>query len=155
MKRYPERMLLVPIALVLVLAGIAVTEHSVKAQAPDPTNLLFNFVTNQAGFDTLLEIANTTQDPYGTTAVSGRCTLNFFGVNAPAAFTTAVIPAGTVRGLKASTIAPNFQGYIIATCQFPLAHGWYSLRKPGTSEISGSQAQVLPSPRNNPESLNQ
>ena len=53
MKRHPKRMLMAGIAVVLVLTGIVVTERSVKAQAPGQTNLLFNFVTNQGGFDTL------------------------------------------------------------------------------------------------------
>ena len=88
------------------------------------TNLLFPFVTNVAGFDTGLAIASTSTDPFGTTAQSGVCTLNFYGSNAPAAFTTPNIASGTVYTTLASSIAAGFQGYMIAVCKFQFAHGF-------------------------------
>jgi len=89
------------------------------------TSILFPFVTNQSGFDTGLAIANTTKDPFGTGAQAGTCTWNFFGDNAPAAITpSAAIAAGTVAAQIASTAAPNFQGYVIAVCNFQMAHGF-------------------------------
>jgi len=88
------------------------------------TNLLFPFVTNQAGFDTGIAIAATSQDPFGTALQSGTCTLNFYGSGAPAAFTTPVVTAGTVYTTLASTVSAGFQGYMIAQCKFQFAHGF-------------------------------
>jgi hypothetical protein len=44
-----------------------------------PTNLLFPFVTNTAGFDTGISVANTTLDPFGTTGQPGKITFHYFG----------------------------------------------------------------------------
>jgi hypothetical protein len=88
------------------------------------TVLLYPFVTNQAGFDTGLAIANTTSDPFGTRIQNGTCTLNFYGDSAPAAVTTTSIATGKVYTTLASTVSPGFQGYTIAVCNFSLAHGF-------------------------------
>jgi hypothetical protein len=105
------------------------------------TNLLFPYVTNWAGFDTGISIANTSQDPFGTPAdrlQNGRCTLNYYGRLAngnPPTTTreqtdrdvaagetiTLVLSSGGGLGLRGN---PNFQGYIIATCDFQFAHGF-------------------------------
>jgi hypothetical protein len=63
------------------------------------TNLLFVFLSNQAGFDAGIAIANTSVDPFGTAPQSGPCKLNYYGETtgggaAPAAQTSAVVPAG-------------------------------------------------------------
>jgi len=109
----------------VALFEVAAVRNAAAAKSIPTTNLLFTFVTNQNGFDTGISIANTTADPFGTTQVSGTCTLNFFGANAPSSpFTTASVAAGTVFATLASTVAPGFQGYLIAQCNFPLAHGW-------------------------------
>ncbi len=62
-------------------------------------NLLFPFVTNQAGFDTGIALANTTVDPYGTTPQNGTVAVFYFGNTAgggaaPTKQTTQVVPAG-------------------------------------------------------------
>ncbi len=94
------------------------------------TTLLFPFVTNQLGFDTGLAIANTSSDLLngGTkstaAAQSGTCALTFFGNTAPAAVTTATITTGTDYAAAASSVAPGFQGYMIANCNFLYAHGF-------------------------------
>jgi hypothetical protein len=88
------------------------------------TNLLFPFVTNQAGFDTGIAIASTSQDPFGTSLQSGTCTLNFYGSGAPAAFTTPTVTAGTVYTTLASSVSAGFQGYMIAQCKFQYGHGF-------------------------------
>jgi hypothetical protein len=109
------------------------------------TTLLFPFVTNQAGFDTGLAIANTTADPFGTTPTSGACVLNFFGANAPAAITTAAVAGGTVSTLLASTSAPNFQGYVFAVCDFQFGHGFAFVSDLGARNLAmGYLALVLP-----------
>jgi hypothetical protein len=105
------------------------------------TNLLFPYVTNWAGFDTGIAIANTSQDPFGSPAdrlQNGRCTLNYYGRLAngnPLTTTreqtdrdvaagetiTLVLSSGGGLGLRGN---PNMQGYIIATCDFQFAHGF-------------------------------
>jgi len=105
------------------------------------TNLLFPYVTNWAGFDTGIAIANTSQDPFSSPAdrlQSGRCTLNYYGRLAngnPPTTTreqtdrdvaagetiTMVLSSGGGLGLRGN---PNFQGYIIAQCGFRFAHGF-------------------------------
>jgi hypothetical protein len=109
------------------------------------TTLLFPFVTNQAGFDTGLAIANTTSDPFGTTAQTGACVLNFFGDNAPAAITSAAIAGGKVQTFLASTSAPNFQGYVFAVCDFQFGHGFAFVSDLGARNLAmGYLALVLP-----------
>jgi len=107
------------------------------------TNLLFPFVTNQAGFDTGMALVNTSLDnagnklPFNTATQHGTCTVYYFGVMAgggalPAPQTTADIAAGQheafslggggVAGATSST--QGFQGYAIARCNFQYAHGY-------------------------------
>jgi hypothetical protein len=112
-------------------------------------DLLFPFVTNQAGFDTGIAIANTSQDPgiaFGfnsTGQQQGSVTFFYYGVGnngaaAPAPQTSGIVPAGQVltydvfsgggqigastNGLNAS--AAGFQGYIIAQSSFQYCHGY-------------------------------
>jgi len=112
------------------------------------TILLYPFVTNQAGFDTGLAIANTSQDPFGTTTQQGTCDLNWFsGVASPAKITTAVILPGTVYTNLASVAVPNFQGYMIAVCQFQFAHGFAFISDLGAQKLAmGYLALVIPDP---------
>jgi hypothetical protein len=109
------------------------------------TVLLFPFVTNQAGFDTGLAIANTTTDPFGTRNQNGSCNLNFYGASAPPVVNTGNIATGTVYTTLASTSAPGFQGYMIAVCQFQLAHGFAFVSDIGARNLAmGYLALVLP-----------
>ena len=97
------------------------------------TTLLFPFVTNQLGFDTGIAISNTSTDTLSTTkagadsvsAQSGTCALTFFGASAPtAASVTPSVATGTSYAFTASSVAPGFQGYMIANCNFQYAHGF-------------------------------
>jgi hypothetical protein len=99
------------------------------------TNLLFPFVTNQAGFNTGIVIANTTKDPFGNAVESGTCDLYYYGdtngATAPPMQTSAVVNGGEVvawdllgGGTKGMVATPNFQGYVIARCRFRRAHGY-------------------------------
>jgi len=111
------------------------------------TNLLFPFVTNTAGFDTGLAISNTSTDPFGTAAQAGPCTLNFFGSNAPAAVTTASVASGTTYTNLASLASPNFQGYVIAVCNFQFAHGFAFISDLGARNLAmGYLALIIPDP---------
>lgn len=110
------------------------------------TALLFPFVTNQAGFDTGLAISNTTTDPFGTRAQAGTCDLNFYGASAPPKVTTPNVPTGTTYVTLASTAAAGFQGYMIAVCNFQLAHGFAFVSDIGARDIAmGYLALVIDS----------
>jgi hypothetical protein len=110
------------------------------------TNLLFPFVTNQAGFDTGIAIANTSLDPFGTRTQQGACVVNYYGNTtgggaAPAAATSAVVKAGeelifllSSGGGVAAT--PGFQGYIIAQCAFQYAHGFAFISDLGSQRLA-------------------
>jgi len=111
------------------------------------TILLFPYVTNQAGFDTGIAISNTSMDPLETVNQDGACSLYYYGNTSsaagPATQTTPQIPAGGhfVMALSGgggvfaynggftacssgNCVAPLFQGYIFAICNFQFAHGF-------------------------------
>jgi len=117
------------------------------------TALLYPFVTNQSGFDTGLAIANTTTDPFGTRTQNGACRLNFYGSSPPPQVNTGNVATGTVYVTLASTAAPGFQGYMIAVCDFQLAHGFAFVSDIGARNLAmGYLALILPngsSARNN------
>ena len=101
------------------------------------TDLLYPYVVNVNGFDTGLAIANTTTDPFGTTPQAGTCTLNFFGTAQPSApFTTPSVATGTVYANLASTLAPGFDGYMIAVCNFQYAHGFAFISDVGARNLA-------------------
>jgi hypothetical protein len=112
------------------------------------TNLLFVFLSNQSGFDSGIAISNTSVDPFGTAPQSGTCKLNYYGETtgggaAPAAQTSAVIPAGKQLTAVLSTggnygiaATPGFQGYMIAQCQFQYAHGFAFISDVGANRVS-------------------
>jgi hypothetical protein len=107
------------------------------------TSLLFPFITNIPGWDTGIAIMNTSQDPFGTKTQSGTCSLYFYGQNLPSPnpMVTAPIPAGNawtpaVGAWNASVIAPNFEGYMIAWCNFQYAHGYAFISDLGAHTIA-------------------
>ncbi len=123
------------------------------------TNLLFPFVSNCAGFDTGVAIANTSQDPFGTSVQQGTVKLNYYGKTcaggaAPAAQTSSVVAAGdhmvfTVSsgGSHGITATPGFQGYIIAQCAFQYAHGFAFVSDVGAQRLAmGYLALIMDEP---------
>jgi hypothetical protein len=131
------------------------------------TSLLFPFITNQLGFDTGIVLSNTSTDNLNTapgkTSIaapqSGTCTLSFYGSGTPspstgvndpmgsAGVTTATAnPNGPVHAFLLSSVAPGFQGYMIASCPFQYAHGYgflaYNLTQ-STGAVEGYIAEVL------------
>jgi hypothetical protein len=122
------------------------------------TILLYPYITNQAGFDTGLTIANTSQDPYttGSNATgkqSGSCKLTYYGGTTAAPTTppgpsdTGNIEGGTVWVNTLQTIAPNFQGYMFAVCNFQFAHGFAFISDVGARNLAmGYLAVVLNDP---------
>jgi len=108
------------------------------------TNLLFPFVTNRAGFDTGLAIANTSSDIFGTPVQSGACRLNYFGSTPSSSPAPEPAASRDVYTVLSSAAAPNFQGYIIAQCQFQYAHGFAFISDLGARNLAqGYLALVL------------
>ncbi len=113
-------------------------------------DLLFPFITNSAGFDTGIAIANTTLDPYGTTPQQGTITLNFYGslpgTPAPAPITpqvSASVAAGTELiftlssgGDHGITSEVGFTGYMIAIAQFQFCHGFAFISDLGAQKLA-------------------
>jgi len=113
------------------------------------TTLLFPYVTTVTGFDTGIVIANTTTDPFGTTNQQGTCALHWYqGSSNPATTTTPVIPTGTIYVNNASATGlagQGFSGYMIATCNFQLAHGTAEVMDVGLQHLlSAYLALVVP-----------
>lgn len=102
------------------------------------TDLLYPYVVNVLGFDTGIAIANTTTDPFGTAPQQGTCQLNFYGATAQpsAPFTTPVVATGTTYATLASTVAPGFDGYMIAVCNFQYAHGFAFVSDVGARNLA-------------------
>jgi len=109
------------------------------------TLLLYPFVTNQNGFDTGISIANTTTDPIGTSPQAGICKLTWYdgtgkfpptGINGTDLTKEAPVATGTVAVNLASTLAPGFQGYMFAQCNFQLAHGFAFISDVGARNLA-------------------
>jgi hypothetical protein len=118
------------------------------------TALMFPYITTVTGFETGVAIANTTMDPFGTGGQSGTCNLYWYGnnnggaTNTPVPLTTTpTIAAGTVwtgTSGDAKMAGPGFTGYMIATCNFQLAHGSAFVTDIGSRGIlSGYLALVI------------
>jgi hypothetical protein len=102
------------------------------------STILFPFVTNQAGFDTGIAISNTSLDWLGTTPQNGACTIHYHGSTtgggalAEDEQTSSIIAGGeqlifTLSGGNPGqgiAGAPEFQGYVIAVCDFQYGHGY-------------------------------
>jgi len=111
-------------------------------------DLLFPFVTNQAGFDTGVALANSSLDPFGTTPQAGAVTLNYYGSTtgggaAPPAFKTQSVPAGQELIFTLSNggnfgvpATPGFQGYIIAVAQFQFCHAFAFISDVGAQRLA-------------------
>lgn len=125
------------------------------------TTLLFPFVTTAVGFDTGIAISNTSLDPFnknsdGTwkynNSQQGACVLHFWqngtyvGADAKTGFTTPVVAAGSTlaftlfNGIPLSDgttkSLPNFNGYMIAQCQFLYAHGYAFISDLGAQKLA-------------------
>jgi len=109
------------------------------------TNILFPFVSNQAGFDTGLAISNTSKDPFGTSLQTGACTVNFYGVvgssNVCLSFPSPSITGGqhfvwSLSNGGAVTATAGFQGYVIAQCQFQYGHGYAFISDLGAQKLA-------------------
>jgi hypothetical protein len=159
-KDIPERLTTIEATLKKVLRALTPR----KPPATIRTRLLFPIVTNTAGFDTSIAVANTGQDSSGVVGKAGTCTLHYFGrlpngnpptrtsesTNRPVNVgetITMVLSTGGGLGLQGN---PNFQGYVEVVCDFPFAHGWAFLTDGpiGQARIASTiPALVLPNNR--------
>jgi len=126
------------------------------------TALLFPYVQEIAGFDTGLAIANTSQDPFGTSPQAGICSVYWYGTAPPAVnpgyigsagyqtttpTSSQLVAAGTVQAWATSAVAPGFYGYVIAVCNFQYAHGFAFVSDLGARNLAmGYLADVLNTP---------
>jgi hypothetical protein len=138
------------------------TAKSVLTISICQTALLYPYVINTNGFDTGLAVANTTQDPFGTAAQTGYCSIYWYGSTPPstnpgflgsAGYQTTtptssqLIAAGTIQAWGTSVVAPGFSGYVIAVCNFQFAHGFAFVSDLGARNLAmGYLADVLNSP---------
>lgn len=109
------------------------------------TNILFPFVTNQAGFDTGLAISNTSLDPFGTAPQTGACTVNFYGYVGNSKVNLSY-PSPSITGGEhfvwslssggAVTATAGFQGYVIAQCAFQYGHGYAFISDIGAQRLA-------------------
>jgi large repetitive protein len=139
-------------------AGDSVAARSLFTINICRTILLYPYITNQAGFDTGLTVANTTQDSFttgsnATGAQAGACVFTWYGgttaapTTAPAPFNTGTIAAGATFANTVSTMAPGFQGYMWAVCNFQFAHGFAFISDVGARNLAmGYLAVVINDP---------
>ena len=81
------------------------------------SSLLFPFVTNMYGYDTGIAITNTSEE-------AGSCMLSFVGTEAPADDMEVMVMGESVNTFGVSMMAPGFQGYVDATCEFRNGKGF-------------------------------
>jgi len=117
--------------------------------SPCSCNLLFPFVTNIAGFDTGVAIANTSLDPYGTSPQTGTVTLNYYGTTTgggnapPPAKGLGPLTGGqeliftlSNGGNFGTPATPGFEGYIIAQANFQYCHGFAFISDVGAQKLA-------------------
>jgi hypothetical protein len=122
------------------------------------TTLLFPFVTNRFGFDTGIAISNTSMDWKGTAPQRGTCRIHYIGKTGddgpmPTDDVTSIIEGGEQATFTVSmgnpawevNGAPDFQGFIVAMCEFQFAHGYAFITDAGglASFAQGYLALVL------------
>jgi hypothetical protein len=111
------------------------------------TTLLFPFVSNRFGFDTGLAISNTSMDWKGTAPQQGRCMIHYIGTTGDDGPMPPDDLSGEILGGEQVTWtlsmgndvwllngAPDFQGFVVAMCEFQFAHG-YAFITDATSAI--------------------
>ena len=134
-------------------------------------NLLFPYVTQAAGYDTGIAIANTTADPFGTPGQSGSITLFYYNGSttnpappfqctnttspgtcpSPTTGQSVLVPGNvlTYTLFNGSTAwgldnrAVGFTGYMIASAQFQYCHGFAFIGGLGGGPAVNSQTNGL------------
>jgi hypothetical protein len=145
-------------ALLVAIAVSLVVRQRLSAEAVGQSALLFNYVVNQYGLDTGIAISNASLNKFGAAERGGTCTLYYYGTGVggsapPSPQTTGFIPAGGQAVFTLSSGGLNgvdnrgagFQGYMIATCTFPVARGVAIVSDlSGRQFLAPIQAKVIP-----------
>jgi len=142
----PQTSTAIPRFTQLLYPGTAVTVGTV---ADCNSILLFPYVTNQVGFDTSIQIANTSADAaaFGTQAAikqTGVCKFTLYSTNAQTGalgsaintYSTPPIAPGGAFQVKLSTLTGGYagnSGYMYAVCQFLNAHAYSYFVGPGSN----------------------
>lgn len=116
------------------------------------TTLMFQFITNQAGFDTGIAVSNTSRDTLQTAPQTGKCTATFFPTpyNATTQAQYPPLASPTLSGgeqwtFTLSSQRAGFQGYMMVGCDFQFAHGYAFISDFGSKNLAqGYQALVIP-----------
>jgi hypothetical protein len=152
-----------PISTVAVASSTAPIPRFTNLSSPNSAftinlctcNLLMPFVTNQAGFDTGVALANTSLDTFGTSAQQGTVKLTYFGSTAgggaaPPPFTTQTVPAGAELIFNLSSggnfgvpATPGFEGYIIATANFQYCHAFVFISDVGAQKLAEGYLAIM------------
>jgi hypothetical protein len=144
-------------APVTSLQGILDLLTAARPRSNGQTRLLITELGTEVGVESSIAIANTGRDPYGTTGTTGSCNAHFYGTiggteGAETTRTTPSIAPGTLfswavrQGTSDIASVPDFLGYVILTCDFPLAHAYhFTLSNVGIPVTQN--ALVLPSAR--------
>ncbi len=127
------RNILLCLICVLVCFGVYERFYAPRALANPSvttTRLLLPWVSGaDAGYTSLLTVANTGVDPFNARTTSGSCALDLFynGVDYPGTIPT--LAAGAQTTVTFPSVIPTFplansgqRGYLFLTCNFPLAH---------------------------------
>ncbi len=133
-KRVPRKYGWLLAALLVPLVTSLLIRQRLSAEAVGQSALLFNYVTNRAGFDPGMAISNGSLNKFGAAERPGVCTIFYHGTTlgggpAPAPQRTQFIFPGDQlvftlsSGGKGVSATPSFEGYIIALCDFPVARG--------------------------------
>ena len=96
------------------------------------SSLLFPFVTNMYGYDTGIAITNTSEE-------AGSCTLSFTGTAAPADDMEVMVMGESVQTFGVMDMAPGFQGYLNAECEFRNGKGFAFISN-GAGSMGGPTA---------------
>ena len=105
--------------------------------------LKFEVVKPEALAD--IVVSNISADPLGTPPQAGNIEFHFYGENAPGTVPiSSVVLAGQVYSTRASIVAPDFNGYVIARCAFSPARGIAIIRDIGAKSLTTSYlAEVI------------
>lgn len=143
-----KRVLIVLLAVATSLIGYQLySTQRVHAQSSTTTRIFIPWFSGaDAGYSSLLSIANASMDPWGNTAgTSGSCTVDAYynGTHYPSSSgsnSLANIPAGSVQvftgaQIQTATGVPlansGQRAYLMLTCNFPYAHAQLLLVNPG------------------------
>jgi len=139
--------------MLAVLLTFAVYQHfwakRISAESTTQTRILIPLYSGATSPNTeVLFLENTGEDPYGTTAASGTCTIDVYSQGAHGSGTLPPVPAGKIAVIQPGIIegivpsisssltgTPISPGYMFLTCNFPYAHAQVEFLDPSTNAV--------------------